>query len=512
MTTTATAKARRGRAPVPEVEAPASSSSAVDAITSTTAGHSAPMPLDVLRPHPANPRKDLGDLTELADSIRAHGVRQNLLVVPDPDEPGAYRLVIGHRRAAAARLADLSTVPTVVDHDLSPADQLELMLLENLQRSDLTAVEEADGYQGLLDLGVDVATIATRTGRSETTVRSRLRLVPLPEAARQAIHTHTATLDDVARLTQFEDDPQVHAALAGALGTADFDYRVKQESAARRARTAFAPHVQALVDAGATLVSDENPLPEWDDRETVAEVHVSRVDADDAVTAPYYMVNGPGLLELVPGLPAGCWFERTDFQLRVWRPLSEKELASRAKRAAAQEANRAARDERQRVADAAAQARRARFEELADVVETSGQLRADFLTTVLARKKWTAPHTLALIGYAGHRTAGTGWDLDAIYSPANTLLRYLGVDEDEVVAQAEADGLDVDDVLERTVNEALTAADPHQRLLAALAADVEPITVHAWDTATTGLWYALLERLGYVPSSTERDALAPGGV
>ena len=105
------------------------------------------IPLNLIDPHPHNPRRQLGDLTELADSIRAQGVRQNLLVVPsDLQGDGTwarYTAVIGHRRLAAAKLAGLTEVPAVVDEGLSPADQLELMLVENVQRSDLSPEEEA---------------------------------------------------------------------------------------------------------------------------------------------------------------------------------------------------------------------------------------------------------------------------------------------------------------------------------------------------------------------------------
>lgn len=134
------------------------------------------VPVTQIDPHPHNPRRDLGDLTELARSIKAHGIRQGLLLVPQGEPeyedagPGLglrptwsrYTLVIGHRRHAAAAKAGLAAVPAVIDRDLSEADQIELMLLENIQRSDLSPIEEAEGYQQLLDLDVPVATIARK--------------------------------------------------------------------------------------------------------------------------------------------------------------------------------------------------------------------------------------------------------------------------------------------------------------------------------------------------------------
>ena len=110
--------------------------------------------VDQIDPHPENPRKDLGDLTELAESIKTNGIMQNLTVIPN--NMGRYTVVIGHRRLAAAKLAGLSTVPCAVVYDMDHKTQLSTMLLENMQRSELTYVEQADGFQMMLDLGETV--------------------------------------------------------------------------------------------------------------------------------------------------------------------------------------------------------------------------------------------------------------------------------------------------------------------------------------------------------------------
>lgn len=107
------------------------------------------VPVDLIDPHPHNPRRDLGDLTELAESIKSQGIRQNLLLVPQHDQrdvshTGRYTAVIGHRRLAAAQLAQLEDVPCVIDEQLTEAQQIELMLLENIQRNDLSPMEEAE--------------------------------------------------------------------------------------------------------------------------------------------------------------------------------------------------------------------------------------------------------------------------------------------------------------------------------------------------------------------------------
>lgn len=237
-TTTSTVTPARGgrkRASVPAPAASGSSTSVMDALDVGAAGIPS-LPVTDLHPHPHNPRRELGDLTELTGSIRAHGVRQNLLVVPNPDEAqGGYRVVIGHRRLAAAVAAGLDRVPAVVDRDLDEARQLELMLLENIQRQDLSPVEEGAGYQGLLDLGLTQAQISERTGRSAATVKARLRLVALPPGAREKVHVHQATLADAELLakTLAREDvaalPEVVERLEAAFGRQHFESTVRHE-------------------------------------------------------------------------------------------------------------------------------------------------------------------------------------------------------------------------------------------------------------------------------------------
>lgn len=91
--------------------------------------------------HPDNPRKNIGDVTELSESIKRDGIRQNLTVIPY--EQG-YRCLIGHRRLAAAKLVGLERIPCIVEKDtLTRNEQIAIMLAENMQRADLTPIEEA---------------------------------------------------------------------------------------------------------------------------------------------------------------------------------------------------------------------------------------------------------------------------------------------------------------------------------------------------------------------------------
>ena len=100
--------------------------------------------------HPQNVRKVYTDIDELAESIKARGVMQNLTVVPNPDKKDHYLVVIGNRRLTAARKAGLKTMPCSVV-EMTEKEQISTMLLENMQRSDLSVSEQAQGFQLMLD-------------------------------------------------------------------------------------------------------------------------------------------------------------------------------------------------------------------------------------------------------------------------------------------------------------------------------------------------------------------------
>jgi ParB family chromosome partitioning protein len=185
-----------------------------------------------LHPHPSNPRKDVGDVKDLADSISAQGIKQNLLVVPQKTE-GEYTVIIGHRRLAAAKLAGLAEVPCKIER-IDARQQLELMIVENSQRSDLRPIEEADAYQGLLDLVATKKDIAQKTGRSRNYVGERLRISKVPSEVRgMAADFAQLSLLELSALAEFEDDRDVQVRLAQVAGTGNWDWELKQ---ARRRR------------------------------------------------------------------------------------------------------------------------------------------------------------------------------------------------------------------------------------------------------------------------------------
>ena len=142
--------------------------------------------VSAIEPNRGQPRKefDSESLSELADSIREHGVLQPLLVRRLPGaslEDESYQLVAGERRWRAARMAGLSEVP-VVGREMSEAELLEFALIENVQREDLNPLEEAGGYQELIDtFGLTQEEVARKVGRSRSAVTNALRVLKLPQ-------------------------------------------------------------------------------------------------------------------------------------------------------------------------------------------------------------------------------------------------------------------------------------------------------------------------------------------
>lgn len=180
--------------------------------------------IDKLHPHPQNPRKVIGDVTELAESIKANGILQNLTVVPnndDWDDKSDFTVVIGHRRLAAAKQAGLTELPCAIV-EMSEKEQLSTMLTENMQRSDLTVYEEAKGCQLLLDLGDTVAEVAEKTGFSESKIRRRVKLCELDEEAFKESQIRQPTLADYDRLNQIKDI-ETRNKLLESIGTNNFD-------------------------------------------------------------------------------------------------------------------------------------------------------------------------------------------------------------------------------------------------------------------------------------------------
>jgi len=169
------------------------------------------LPVDRLRPNRLQPRSafDEAALEELASSIRAQGVVQPLVVTPSYD--GTYTIIAGERRWRAARRAGLAAVPVVVRQVGDERELLELALVENLQRSDLNPIEEAEAFRALQDrFGLSQEEVAARVAKSRPAVANALRLLKLPEEVQQMLRDGRLTAGQARPLLALADrDRQV---------------------------------------------------------------------------------------------------------------------------------------------------------------------------------------------------------------------------------------------------------------------------------------------------------------
>jgi ParB family chromosome partitioning protein len=144
---------------------------------------------DQIVPGPFQPRHRFDDeaLAALADSIRENGILQPILVRPRAGQPASYEIVAGERRWRAAQLAKLHEIPVII-RDIGDREALELALIENVQREDLSPLEEADGYRRLLqEFGNSQDDLARRVGKSRSHITNTIRLLGLPEPVRQLV-------------------------------------------------------------------------------------------------------------------------------------------------------------------------------------------------------------------------------------------------------------------------------------------------------------------------------------
>jgi ParB family chromosome partitioning protein len=204
------------------------------------------LPIEFLRPSRVQPRRlfDSAELAGLADSIRAKGVMQPLLVRRcTPDRENAYEIVAGERRWRAAQMAGVHELPVVVCQ-LSDREALEVALLENVQRQDLTPLEEAEGYRRLIDeFGHTQEALATTVGKSRSHVANLMRLLALPEAVRTRLEAGQLSAGHARALL-----PAGDAACLAELVVRD-GLNVRQTEALVRAETKRKPRSTPVVDA-----------------------------------------------------------------------------------------------------------------------------------------------------------------------------------------------------------------------------------------------------------------------
>jgi ParB family chromosome partitioning protein len=191
------------------------------------------LPVEEIHPNPDQPRKRFDEqaLAALADSIRERGVLQPIIVRPDPT--GGCELVAGERRWRAAQLAGEPTIPALIDDHLDEPGSLELALIENVVREDLTPIEEARTIAVLLeDLRVTATLLSKRLGRSRTDIAHTVRLLDLPDEAIDLIDTGELTKSHGKALLT-EPDHHRRRVLARHAATAGWSVRALETEIAR---------------------------------------------------------------------------------------------------------------------------------------------------------------------------------------------------------------------------------------------------------------------------------------
>ena len=197
------------------------------------------IPIELIRPNPSQPRRhfDEPSLLALADSIRARGVLQPVVVRPLAG--GRYELVAGERRLRAAELAELQSIPAIV-RETDDAERLELALIENMARADLNPVEEARACATLVDdLGMSKEEVARRVGRSRVAVANLIRMLGLPDETLTMVERRELTAGHARALLLCKDHARRRTLARSAR---DRGWSVREtERRARQAQGRFTP-------------------------------------------------------------------------------------------------------------------------------------------------------------------------------------------------------------------------------------------------------------------------------
>lgn len=228
----------------------------------TTRAHIREIPVGRILPNPAQPRLSYEEdsLTELAESIREHGVLQPILVRPAGAD---FELIAGERRWRAGRMAGLQTVPAIV-LEFDEETALEVSIIENLQREDISPLEEASMYRKMLQIGYSVRQLAQKIGKDKGYVENRLRLAAAPADIRELVSLRKDTISHAYELMKVTDD-KVRRRLAKRVADGELTLAKlrrltgssvpvpKTERRKRRARTAAGVAVAARVADDALL-------------------------------------------------------------------------------------------------------------------------------------------------------------------------------------------------------------------------------------------------------------------
>ncbi|SPF79451.1 ParB/RepB/Spo0J family partition protein [Pseudoprimorskyibacter insulae] len=198
------------------------------------------IPIEDIVANPNQPRRKFtqDQLEELANSIRTKGVIQPLIVRPHPDAPGKFQIVAGERRWRASQMAQLHELPVIV-RDFDDTEVLEVAIIENIQRADLNAIEEAAGFRQLMDrFGHTQEKLAEALGKSRSHIANLLRLLNLPDEVRDLVETGKLSAGHARALITSENPIELaKKVVAEALSVRQTEKLVKGETEPKKAPT-----------------------------------------------------------------------------------------------------------------------------------------------------------------------------------------------------------------------------------------------------------------------------------
>jgi ParB/RepB/Spo0J family partition protein len=265
------------------------SPSIISLLTSEHSGRSVgvkSIALDRIEPNPDQPRTifDEGALHELANSIREHGVLQPILVRPLGEN--RYQLVAGERRWRASKEAGLAAIQALVE-EIDDDTALEIAIIENLQREDLSPLEEATMYDRMIhEHGYSIRKLADKLGKDKGYLENRLRLADAPEEIRELVSLRKDTLSHAYELLKV-DDPKKRRRLAGQVASGELSLVKLREKIEGRRPRAVAPALDVLVDEP----TDESPEPVAEEPQWATPGRIQPAMGDDSLVTARHQLS-----------------------------------------------------------------------------------------------------------------------------------------------------------------------------------------------------------------------------
>lgn len=451
----------------------------------------------LIKPHSENLRHDVGDVTELADSIREQGILEPLIVAPSGQAKSPYLLIAGHRRLAAAKVAGVDQVPVVVRRDLDTLQaQLEAMLTENGHRKGLSDVEEGEGYQQLLTFpGYTTTKVAKATGRSASYVRDRLKLGKLGNAVRDRVHAGQVGIADAVALAEFADDDEAYPALEQYLGTPNWAWALQRARQKRDDTKAAKKALQQLKDDGITVIDRPANFPR-ETRDTVAPLRWALYPGYQLGIDPADHADCPGHAAITPN-SADVVYVCTQATLRHRQVSIDDEDDNR-------DASVPGGDHGLAVVPPDRDRLQAEREAWYENLRTAAALRSEFLRAFIDGRQLIPDGVRPAV-----RRTFLQLHLGAELYVDDAWLQWTGITVD-------TEDRDLEEI-ERAAFEALYAeatSSPTDRvLLGATAAIIEPSVCRGGPDSSDAhryqAWFFLLEELGYQLSQFETDRLMP---